>query len=167
MLINTDDLINLHKAMVETSSDVSAALSRVLKEAEDRTEQQRSFATALDVFQKKLLQDLEDSSVEANSYLGILVKGIESAFQTATSKVVSFIFDVETDLSGLSQVSNIEDPRPLLESIAKIYKRISRNPTTRLLNSARKLARFSNKFYWGVRNWPPAKQDTGISVALL
>ncbi|MCJ1229510.1 hypothetical protein MMC12_006177 [Toensbergia leucococca] len=124
--IEKDDLINLHKAMVETSSDVSAALSRVLKEAEDRTEQQRSFATALDVFQKKLLQDLEDSSVEANSYLGILVKGIESAFQTATSKVVSFIFDVETDLSGLSQ--NIQksnnETLELGKKIGKIFQQV-------------------------------------------
>ena len=91
--------------MVETSSGVNSALSKALQESKDRLSQQQDFATAVDVFSKRLLRDLGDSNLEAQTYFRKLLKSMDSATQTFLRKITHSTKEVETNIAGLSQVS--------------------------------------------------------------
>lgn len=91
--------------MVETSSDVNSALSKALQQSKDQLLQQRNFATAVDTFQQQLLLDLRTLDLEAQSYLGKLLKSMETAAQALLGKITSSVEEVATGIAALSQVS--------------------------------------------------------------
>lgn len=91
--------------MVETSSEVNSALSRALQQSKDQLIQQQNFATAVDTFQRQLLRDLRSSELEAQSYLGKLLKSMDSAAQMLLAKMTSSVEDVATGIAALRLVS--------------------------------------------------------------
>ena len=96
--------------MVETSSGVNYALSRALQQSRDQLMQQQNFATAVDTFQQRLLRDLRNSDLEAQGYVGKLLKSMESAAQILLGKMTSSVEEVATGLAALNQVSRSQDP---------------------------------------------------------
>lgn len=90
--------------MVETSSNVNSALSRALQQSKDQLLQQQSFAAAVDTFQQQLLRDLRNSDLEAQSYLGKLLKSMDKAAKTLLGMITSSVEEVEIGVAALSQV---------------------------------------------------------------
>lgn len=99
-----DDLIRLHKSLAQTNSEVHSALSKALEEASEYLSQQTKFATAVQLFQQKLLHDLGESNVEIQSYLAKFVEGIEAITQSIVSRLSTAVDAVETDIAGLKEV---------------------------------------------------------------
>lgn len=93
--------------MVETNSDVSSALSKALAGANARLLAQRDFAVAIDSFQKKLLQDLEASGAEAQSFFQKLMKSMDAAAQNLMNQLFLVTKEAETAVAGLTEVSSI------------------------------------------------------------
>ncbi|SLM36949.1 Nuclear fusion protein, KAR5 [Lasallia pustulata] len=124
--IEKDDLLNLHKSMVETSSEVNSALSRALQQSKDQLIQQQNFATAVDTFQRQLLRDLRSSELEAQSYLGKLLKSMDSAAQMLLAKMTSSVEDVATGIAALRlNVHKSNDEVVDLEkNIGKVFQRV-------------------------------------------
>ena len=101
-----DDLIKLHKSIVETNSDVNSALSKALGEANARLLEQREFAVAIDTFQRQLLQDLQATGAEAQSFFQKLIKSIDAAAQNVLSQLSLATKEAATTVAGLSKVSS-------------------------------------------------------------
>ena len=101
-----DDLIKLHKSVVETDSDVNLALSKALEEANAQLQQQQQFAVALRKFQEQLLQDLNASGMEAQSYFQKMVKSMETAVQNLLGRLSKASKEAEIAVMGLSKVSS-------------------------------------------------------------
>jgi hypothetical protein len=102
----SDELVKLHKSMVETNADANSALARATNQANTALMQlQDEFTLAKQDFQSQLLQDLDISTAKAQSFLERLVKSMETALQSAMGKVTSATRDIEADTARLSQVS--------------------------------------------------------------
>jgi len=95
--------------VVETSADASIALGRATDEANVAlTQLQLDFTLAKKRFQDELMQDLDASTEKAQSFLQRLVASMDTAVQTAMSKVISATREVESETAHLSQVSTLE-----------------------------------------------------------
>ena len=99
-----DELIDLHKSMVRTSSDVEAALIQTIQEANRRMAQQQKFASAIEAFQAQLLRDLTESSAKAQSYLSRVVQNFGTGVQNTLNKVSNVVDTMRLDIIELSQV---------------------------------------------------------------
>lgn len=100
-----DQLIKLHKSMVETSADASSALARATNDANTALiHLQSDFALAQKEFQQQLLHDLEASTHKAQSFLERLVSSIDAALQTAIGTVVSATKELESVTAILGKV---------------------------------------------------------------
>lgn len=105
-----DQLIKLHKSMVETSADASSALARATNDANAALiNLQSDFALAQKKFQQQLLHDLEASTDKAQSFLERLVNSMDAALQKAIGKVVSATKDLESVTANLSKVCQSVD----------------------------------------------------------
>ena len=100
----TDDLIELHKRMVRTGSNLDSTLNEVLKEGNDRLVQQRKFATAVDAIQRDLVKNLETSRTESRSFFAQLMQSFDSKIQLIFGKVTAAIDTVKEDVEGLGRV---------------------------------------------------------------
>lgn len=108
--IEKDELIKLHKSVVETSADASAALSKATKEFNEfndgfSTQLQSNFALAKQMFQDQLMHDIEISSTKTRSFTEKLVKGVDTAVQLMLSKMASTVKAMDEDATTLSEVS--------------------------------------------------------------
>ena len=92
--------------MVETNADANSALVRATTQANAALIQLRhEFAVAQQDFQDQLLQDLDSSTAKAQSFLERLVRSMDTAVQTAVSKVTTVTKDIEASTARLSEVS--------------------------------------------------------------
>lgn len=81
-----DEFIKLHKSMAEASSHMKDALSRALDKASSRLSEQEGFAVTVQGFQRRVLQDFESSSLQAQSYFTKLMDRMETAMQLMLGK---------------------------------------------------------------------------------
>ncbi len=102
-----DDLIKLHKSMVETNSDVNSALSKALGEANAHLLEQQKFAVAIDIFHRQVLQDLQASGVEAQTFFQKLMKSIDAAAQNLLSQLSLVTKEAGAAVAGLNEVSSM------------------------------------------------------------
>jgi len=106
MLIGAiDELVELYKSMAHTSSNIDEVLVETVNEAQRALVQQRNFAHAVENFQRQLLQDLEKSSRDAQSYFGKLTRNLELSIQSMFGKISTATRNVESEIAGFSQVS--------------------------------------------------------------
>ena len=64
----------------------------------------RDFALARDKYKEHMSQDLDLASEKAQSYLGRLLKGLETAVQNTLGKVTSASHQAESGIASLSTV---------------------------------------------------------------
>ncbi len=93
--------------MAETSSNINNALSKALENAAIQLSEQKEFAATVKVFQRQMLQDLDASTSQAQSYFAKLMKGMETAIQSMLNKWKTGAKDVSTELDELQNVSTI------------------------------------------------------------
>ncbi|KAL8642137.1 MAG: hypothetical protein Q9226_008541 [Calogaya cf. arnoldii] len=94
--IEKDNLIRVHQSLVNTTSGASSALLRALAAANKALLDQKHFATEVEQFQQRLMQDLETSKANTQSYLHVWMKNIESALQSTIKPFSDKIKKVET-----------------------------------------------------------------------
>lgn len=162
--IEKDELIKLHKSMVETSSDVYSALSNALREVNNGLSEQKIFTVAIKEFQKKLLRDLDASNSQAQSYFAKLVNSMDTVRQSALAKITSAVQAVEFDITGLREVS-LESRLSSQRAKSDVY-RVFTNPVMRPVTLKKTLEGFFNKCFKVVQTWLPARLGNGISIAI-
>ena len=91
--------------MAHTSSSIDEALIVALNEAKRALMQQKDFAGAVDNFQRQLLQDLEKSRSEVQSYFSKVMHNLEVGMQSMFGKISTATRNVESDIAGISHVS--------------------------------------------------------------
>jgi len=92
--------------MAHTSSNIDDALVETVNEAKRALFQQRDFANAVENLQRQLLQDLERSSSEAQSYFSRFMHNMELSLHSIFGKISTATRDAESDIAGFSQVSS-------------------------------------------------------------
>ncbi len=102
--MSLDDLIKLHKSMTQVDSDIHSALLKALEEANGNLLHQADFATAVQKFQDQLLRDLDESHVEAQSFLAKIFESMETVTQSVMSSLSTAVDKVETKVTGLNEV---------------------------------------------------------------
>ncbi|KAL8809138.1 MAG: hypothetical protein Q9200_003685 [Gallowayella weberi] len=95
--VEKDDLIKLHQSLLNTTSGADAALVRALAAVNEALMRQKKFGTEVEQFQQQLLQDLEATKANTQSYLGSLTKNIESAVRSMTKQFSEKMKRVETE----------------------------------------------------------------------
>ncbi|MCJ1380121.1 hypothetical protein MMC17_003224 [Xylographa soralifera] len=90
--------------MTQSSSKMEAVLIQTMEDVSHRLVQQREFATALESFQQKLLQDLEFTKDQGQSYLTRLMKDVGSATQSLVIKITSVTSSFEVNLAKLADI---------------------------------------------------------------
>ena len=99
-----DDLIRLHKSMTQVDSDIHLALSKALQEANERLSQQAEFATAVQKYQEQLLRDLDESHVEAQSFLAKVFESMETVTHSVMTRLSTAVDKVVMEVAGLNEV---------------------------------------------------------------
>ncbi|KAL8767090.1 MAG: hypothetical protein Q9209_006317 [Squamulea sp. 1 TL-2023] len=101
--VDKDDLIKLHKSLINTTADANSALMRALATANEALLKQRQFGTEVERFQQQLTQDLEASKTKTQSYLRTLMKNIESTLQNTIKSFADKVKKVETEAENVQK----------------------------------------------------------------
>jgi len=122
-----DELIKLHKSVVETTADANLALARATNQTNSVFVQlQNDFALAKQTFQDQLMQDLDASTAKTQSFVERLVKGMEAAVHSAMSRMVSATQEIESNTASMSQ--NVRkanaDSVDLQKNVERIFQQV-------------------------------------------
>lgn len=90
--------------MASTSSEVHSALGAALSKSNDDLAHQKKFVAMVQAFQKKVLDDLDESHQKAKSYFVKIVKSMETVIQGMVNRLSTTIDTVDADAAGLSEV---------------------------------------------------------------
>lgn len=163
---SSDQLIKLHKSMVEASAEASTALGRATNEANAAlAELQQDFMLAKRDFQDRLLHDINSSTQNAQSFLERVVRGMDAAVQGAMGRILSAVTEIESRTAGLAQVctwSGREDyVRELIRSrmstkriaIRKTCGKMSTKSSSRLLRAGQSWSQHKRNSGTEVRKW--------------
>ncbi|MCJ1273303.1 hypothetical protein MMC21_001093 [Puttea exsequens] len=102
--VKPDELIKLHKSMVETNADANSALAKATNGANMAlTQLQNDFAVARQAFQEQLDRDLEISTAKTQTLLERLISNMDSALQSATNKFAAAIHQLDSDTAKISE----------------------------------------------------------------
>lgn len=100
----SDNLIKLHKSMVDTTSGADAALGRAVTAANEAFIRQEAFGKEVRRFQQQIMQDLEASKVETQSFLGDFLKHVSSSLQSTTKQLLGKVKDIEIEAKNVQEV---------------------------------------------------------------
>ena len=120
-------MIELHKSLVETTADANAALAEATRQANAAVSQlQHDFSLAKQAFQKQLMQDLETSTARTQTFLERLIESMDSSVQSAISKVMSAMKDIESTTAEASDnIRNVKnDSIDLQKHIGKVFQQV-------------------------------------------
>ncbi|KAI4199625.1 MAG: hypothetical protein LQ350_004500 [Teloschistes chrysophthalmus] len=122
--VDKDELIQLHQSITKTASGADAALSRVVNAANEAIIRQEQFAKEVKRFQRQLMQDLEVSKSETQSFLQSLNKNVDSTLQGITKRLFAKVGDVEREASKVQETlrSSTAEAKALQSSISKVFQ---------------------------------------------
>lgn len=106
LLTVADNVINLHKAMVDTASGADIALGRAVNAANEALMRQEEFSKEVRRFQDQVMQDLEVSKVETQSFIGSLLKQVDGVLRTVTRRLFEKVNDIESEANKVNEVSS-------------------------------------------------------------
>ncbi len=123
----SDELVKLHKSMVEITAEANSALARATNQANTVLIQlQGDFSLAKQTFQEQLMQDLDASTAKTQSFLERLMKSMDAAVQSAISHMDSATKEIELNTAGVSQ--NVRqantDSMDLQKNIGKVFQQV-------------------------------------------
>lgn len=99
-----DELLELHRSIVESSIKLSHGLNEALQMASAETSQRQAFMEATAALQAKLTQDLEATETGIRALLGNLMERIESAVDSVVTTATSALARVHNDATSLEKV---------------------------------------------------------------
>ncbi|KAI4120263.1 MAG: hypothetical protein LQ338_007140, partial [Usnochroma carphineum] len=123
-LTNSDNLIKLHESMVGATSGANSALAQAVTAAKEALMKQEEYGKEVKRFQQQVMQDLEASKAETQSYLGNLLKHVESALQSATKQFSGKmkIIEKEADNVGEALSSHATEAKELKSNIGRLFQ---------------------------------------------
>lgn len=101
--------------MINTTAGANGALVRALAAVNEALMSQKQFGAEVDQLQQQLMQDLQASKADTQSYLSSLVKNIDSALQ----KMIKQISDKIVRIG--SEADEVETVWPPLGSTLKFF----------------------------------------------
>ena len=104
--MRADELLDLHQAMTEVTSDLGMALSIAVNRSTSQITSQKLFAQAVDAFQTQLQKDLVNARNSAEQLFSRLLEEMDIVAQRALSTVATTGQAVEAQYVGLAYVSN-------------------------------------------------------------
>ncbi|KAL8905294.1 MAG: hypothetical protein Q9207_002727 [Kuettlingeria erythrocarpa] len=122
--IEKDNVINLHKAMVDTASDADIALRRAVNAANEGLIRQEEFSKEVRRFQDQVMQDFKVSKVETQSFIGSLLKQVDGVLQTVTRRLFDKVNDIESEANKVNEAlqSSTAEVKELKSNIGKVFQ---------------------------------------------
>ncbi|KAL9005416.1 MAG: hypothetical protein Q9188_001810 [Gyalolechia gomerana] len=124
MHIEKDDLIKLHKSMVDTTSGANAALAQAVAAANEAMARQAQFGKEVNLFQQQIMRDLESSRTETRSYLGHLMKHVDSTLQGIINHLSTRLRDVDNEATNVQEAlrSSAAEANDLRSNIGRVFQ---------------------------------------------
>ncbi|KAL8664842.1 MAG: hypothetical protein Q9202_002704 [Teloschistes flavicans] len=122
--VDKDELIKLHQSMTKTASSADAALGQVVHAANEAMVRQEQFAKEVRRFQRQLMQDLEISKSETQSFFQSLNKNVDSILQNITKRLFAKVGDVEREAVKIQEAlrSSTAEAEALGSNISKVLQ---------------------------------------------
>ncbi|KAL8839196.1 MAG: hypothetical protein Q9170_001845 [Blastenia crenularia] len=122
--IEKDDLVKLHKSMVDTNSGASEALAQAVAASNEALGRQEAFSKEVNVLQQQIIQDLESSKVETRSYLDQLMKNVDSALQGIVKHLSTQLNDVRREASDVEETlrSSTAEAKELKSNVGRVFQ---------------------------------------------
>ncbi|KAI4242997.1 MAG: hypothetical protein L6R40_003688 [Gallowayella cf. fulva] len=102
--VEKDNLIKLHQSMINTTAGANGALVRALAAVNEALMSQKQFGAEVDQLQQQLMQDLQASKADTQSYLSSLVKNIDSALQKMIKQISDKIVRIGSEADEVETV---------------------------------------------------------------
>lgn len=124
MHVEKDDLIKLHKTMVDTTSDANAALVQAIATANEAMARQAQFGKEVNLFQQQIMRDLESSRTETQSYIGHLMKHVDSTLQGIIKHLSTKLTNVKSEANNVEEAlrSSSAEADELRSNIGKVFQ---------------------------------------------
>ncbi|KAL8736820.1 MAG: hypothetical protein Q9166_000186 [cf. Caloplaca sp. 2 TL-2023] len=122
--LEKDDLIKLHKSMINTTAGANSALGQAVAAADEAVVKQKQFGQELEHFQQRLMQDLGASKANTQSYLGSLKKTLDSTLQNAIKHFSARVKDVENEAHNVEIMlrSTAAEAKELKSNIGEVFQ---------------------------------------------
>ncbi|KAL8715793.1 MAG: hypothetical protein Q9220_000460 [cf. Caloplaca sp. 1 TL-2023] len=101
--VDKDDLIQTHKVAVDTASGANAALGRAVNAANEALLKQEAFGREVEHLNERLKQDLKATATETQSFLGTLLKNLESVYQRSIDLLLSKVENIEHETDKVEE----------------------------------------------------------------
>ncbi|KAL8685149.1 MAG: hypothetical protein Q9218_007946, partial [Villophora microphyllina] len=123
--VDKDELIKLHQSMTKTASGANSALDRAVSAANEAVVRQEQFGKEVKRFQRQIIQDLEASKSETQSFFRTLTKNLDSALQGITSRISTKVEDIESEANKVQDTlrSSAAQAEALQSNIGKVFQR--------------------------------------------
>lgn len=100
--------------MVDTTSGADAALAQAVAAANEAMARQAQFGKEVNLFQQQVVRDLESSQTETRSYLGYLMKDLDSSLQGILKHFLTKLTNMGNEVSNVEEVTFASDFLSLL-----------------------------------------------------
>ena len=90
--------------MVDTSSDVNAAIAQAVAAANEAVIRQKEFGEEVRQLQLQIMHDLESSKTETETFLGSLVRHVDSAVKSMIKQFSAEVKDIESNVDKVTTV---------------------------------------------------------------
>ncbi|KAI4097761.1 MAG: hypothetical protein LQ344_000033 [Seirophora lacunosa] len=110
--------------MVDATSNANAALGRAVTAANEALIRQDEFGKQVRRLHQQVIQDLEASKTDTQSYLGNMRKQVSSAIQTMTQQLSDKFKDLGSEASDVKEVlrSSTKEAEELKSNIARVFQ---------------------------------------------
>ncbi|KAL9030393.1 MAG: hypothetical protein Q9196_001473 [Gyalolechia fulgens] len=124
MHIEKDDLIKLHKSMVDTTSGANAALAQAVAAANEAMARQAQFGKEVNLFQQQIMRDLESSRTETRSYLGHLMKHVDSTLQDIVKHLSTKLKHMDSEATSVEEAlrSSAAEAYELRSNLGRVFQ---------------------------------------------
>ncbi|KAL8940849.1 MAG: hypothetical protein Q9216_002601 [Gyalolechia sp. 2 TL-2023] len=122
--IEKDDFIEVHKSMVDTTSGANDALAQAVAAANEAMARQAQFGKELNLFQQRMMQDLESSKTETQSYLGHLMKNVDFTLQGILKHLSTKLKNIDSEVSSVQEAlrSSAAEADKLRSNMGRVFQ---------------------------------------------
>ncbi|KAL8702908.1 MAG: hypothetical protein Q9201_003914 [Fulgogasparrea decipioides] len=124
--IEKDEVIKLYKSMADTTSVTNSALARAVAAANEAMNKQEEFSRELKQFQQQLTQGFEAAKAESQSYLGSLMKNVDSALQNVLKSLYAKLNDIGSEADKVQNFlqSSATEAKALQSNVGRVLQQV-------------------------------------------
>ncbi|KAL8732581.1 MAG: hypothetical protein Q9181_003896 [Wetmoreana brouardii] len=124
--IEKDEVIKIYKSMADTTSGTNSALARAVAAANEAMNRQEEFGREVKQLQQQLTQGFEAAKAESQSYLGSLMKTVDSALQEILKKIYAKVNGIGSEADKVHNVlqSSATEAKALQSNIGRVFQQV-------------------------------------------